>query len=97
MVIPVKDTKPDSGIPYFTSNPSLEGLNKLWDNNADGNLGTPFIPNPSENTKEKSTDNQDNEDRNDKLNERIEKLKERLEKSHSDDEEKAKSQSEDYD
>ena len=94
MVISVKDTKEDLGIP-FTSNPYPEQLDRGCDNNADSNLGTPFICNPSENTKEKSTGGQDNEDGNDKANDRIEKLKERLEKSHSNDDKKAKSESED--
>jgi Calcineurin-like phosphoesterase len=94
MVIPVKDTKKDLGAP-FTSNPNPEQLGRGCDNNANSNLGIPFICNPSENTEEKSTDGQNNEDRNDKANDRIEKLKERLEKSHSNDDTKAKSESKD--
>jgi hypothetical protein len=48
MVIPVKDTKEDLGIP-FTSNPSPGQLDRGCDNNADSNLGIPLC-NPLENT-----------------------------------------------
>ena len=63
MVIPVKDTKKDLGIP-FTSNPNPEKLkNGLCDNKVIDSLGIPLC-NPLENTEDKSIKNNDNDDGN---------------------------------
>jgi len=91
MVIPVKDTKEDLGIP-FTSNPNPEQLkNGLCDNKVIDSLGIPLC-NPLEKTEDKSTKNNDNDDGNNDADKEEEKKLLEQQQEEEKEENKAKEQ-----
>jgi hypothetical protein len=85
-IIAVQDTERNFETSASISNPSFDDWKKkLCENGiqADNNIGTPLICNPSEKTDDKSTDDQQNTETSDKINKKMEKLNEKLEKSLS--------------
>ena len=97
--VPIKETERNFGTSFSTNNPNLEDWqNRLCENNnqADTNIGIPFVCNPSGNTQEnEENNNQQNDGISDKLNDKMGKLKEKLDDPIFGNEENGKSQSKD--